>query len=528
MSTARGFSLTKDGKEVNFICADNAWSTTGPDPPFPFDPAKPLDINVNLLSLTKALNDPIRPACCPLCFYCWSLTNKPNEPMVRFMRMGRQDLLDASMSTLTAPRSDAELRIFQQHLLANYRSCDACLKQNLIDSFVGETDERRAVSAAALFISSLYRLMTACLADNQSALVSRAIKQKGFNKESENEWPSAPEQLFPHGPSGTVKTHIFWACLLPDPTAPIHFLNYCLIIARPFFYPRLVAPPNNGNLAWIVARMLGSLDTAAPDSALLSPPFALPEGWRFPVLKDSKGDTLVLTAISLLHTIRSGPDGEISATLDFITGTEAVLFPAVQSALALLPLSESSEEFSTLAAFAHLLQRRLGLPDSAMDARVIAWRQRVHPQRFTVDAILHHYLCQRARDVRACAGPGCGATVITSGTPGRAFQVCAKCKLLRYCSRECQRRDWTEGELPHKTLCKILRKEPFTARTLLGTSLDEWTAAWDRARSSGSVSDDDWLPLVAWAISDDMLPDTHRDLLVDLVSDRFLLYCACV
>eukprot|EP00903_Cladosiphon_okamuranus_P008890 g8510.t1 len=47
-----------------------------------------------------------------------------------------------------------------------------------------------------------------------------------------------------------------------------------------------------------------------------------------------------------------------------------------------------------------------------------------------------------------CAAPGCDEP---------ATQRCSTCKSVRYCSRECQRRDWTVGD--HKERCAYLAQQ---------------------------------------------------------------------
>lgn len=39
-----------------------------------------------------------------------------------------------------------------------------------------------------------------------------------------------------------------------------------------------------------------------------------------------------------------------------------------------------------------------------------------------------------------------------------AFKSCTECKIERYCSRRCQKKDWNEGD--HKRLCKIMAATP--------------------------------------------------------------------
>jgi len=55
----------------------------------------------------------------------------------------------------------------------------------------------------------------------------------------------------------------------------------------------------------------------------------------------------------------------------------------------------------------------------------------------------------------ACTGPGC-TTAMLDLDHHNPNQICNRCRITRYCSRECQRRDWvvgSEGDIPHKKFC---------------------------------------------------------------------------
>ncbi|EJD38717.1 hypothetical protein AURDEDRAFT_116365 [Auricularia subglabra TFB-10046 SS5] len=63
------------------------------------------------------------------------------------------------------------------------------------------------------------------------------------------------------------------------------------------------------------------------------------------------------------------------------------------------------------------------------------------------------------RGIRACARLGCTAVAAATRPDEYAkLQTCARCKLFRYCGRECQQADWkgTNGGVAHKRLCPVL------------------------------------------------------------------------
>ncbi|KAJ7590747.1 hypothetical protein C8J56DRAFT_541199 [Mycena floridula] len=54
-----------------------------------------------------------------------------------------------------------------------------------------------------------------------------------------------------------------------------------------------------------------------------------------------------------------------------------------------------------------------------------------------------------------CFAPGCHETSINTG---RRFSKCSGCLRVSYCSKECQTRAWSHESLPHKSVCKVVRK----------------------------------------------------------------------
>ena len=55
-----------------------------------------------------------------------------------------------------------------------------------------------------------------------------------------------------------------------------------------------------------------------------------------------------------------------------------------------------------------------------------------------------------------CTHTGCGQPLAAPGQlpAGSVLQLCAKCRLVAYCSKQCQTADWKRG---HKKLCGTRR-----------------------------------------------------------------------
>ncbi|KAJ6629437.1 hypothetical protein B0H10DRAFT_2208826 [Mycena sp. CBHHK59/15] len=59
----------------------------------------------------------------------------------------------------------------------------------------------------------------------------------------------------------------------------------------------------------------------------------------------------------------------------------------------------------------------------------------------------------KARASQSCWALGCTESLQTTGL---YFKRCGGCSVVGYCSRECQKRAWTDAHAPHKDICKSL------------------------------------------------------------------------
>lgn len=129
----------------------------------------------------------------------------------------------------------------------------------------------------------------------------------------------------------------------------------------------------------------------------------------------------------------------------------------------------SFREGTTL--FTEVLMTRLTLLASANAAILYCYRMAkeeelspYHPEilrlRTEVNAMMEDptyfafgWYCY-ASELRHCCAPGCNETFTTLGRP---FARCTGCRVVRYCSRDCQKRGWRDTRAPHKDVCAKLR-----------------------------------------------------------------------
>ncbi|KIM78694.1 hypothetical protein PILCRDRAFT_10919 [Piloderma croceum F 1598] len=56
-----------------------------------------------------------------------------------------------------------------------------------------------------------------------------------------------------------------------------------------------------------------------------------------------------------------------------------------------------------------------------------------------------------ARTIRFCFAPGCPESAQSSG---RVYMRCSGCHTVAYSGKSCQRRAWTDKQLPHRDICR--------------------------------------------------------------------------
>ena len=71
------------------------------------------------------------------------------------------------------------------------------------------------------------------------------------------------------------------------------------------------------------------------------------------------------------------------------------------------------------------------------------------PAESTYDFMSH------ARSIQFCFAQGCPESAQSSG---RVYMRCSGCHIVAYHCKECQKRAWTNSELPHRDICKKMKR----------------------------------------------------------------------
>ncbi|KZV92573.1 hypothetical protein EXIGLDRAFT_836366 [Exidia glandulosa HHB12029] len=416
----------------------------------------------NTKVMADQMKDPRKPVCCAVCF-CSLANYLDNDPLIADVRQRCHEFLDACMLVATVPRNDEELRELRFWLLGTTMACTQRwpavhegVKQTFADPFV-------------LFFDSIFRLLFTCCAEGDKELIHRAAAWKRVFTSKHGRWPTSPKQLFPLGERRTVDALLEWSCRFLS-WGPILVLIAFQALTRLHIMPILVTSPVQERFVWLIVRMLRkNIRTPLLDWPHPKEPCPLPVmRTEMQTMWLQPGDKELVQYASGCLAMFTGPsDMQPEDVEKFVTGYETILYSAVQTGFEVAAKDETSLEFETLSIWTMFLHSRLRLPRGTIDKRVKVTANHDCDTGFHWTTMIYTFL-HGLSNTRKCNDAQCSRFESDGISEGR-FQVCSRCKLPRYCSRECQKRDWKEGvvipfpwkrgqKIPHKTICPILCK----------------------------------------------------------------------
>lgn len=449
------------------------------------------------LELAASLHDVQQPASCPTCFNFVVAELHPMDhtakmPLLEELRDHHPEFWDACITFVTAPRADADLPALRRLLLANTQKCPS-------RRYHEQKVRSNYTDPIHVLVEACYIALHSCFSMGRNRMVHRRKAPSRFGGKG-GRWPTAIDQLAPFGELRSVESHVYW-CSKRFSTAPLVVLDLILQLARPVAFPHLIAEPLHGKIVYILCQMLhGS-------------PGVVPEGWDgdAPILPAAdptlplalpKQERLQLhAATDFIDCINRGLDCHIKQdNSSFVNGYRRALFFATHAAAS--KIDPEHPGFLTLCQYASLTYRDAGVPMSFVSPRVqAAWEARKGDSNgLDMARVTYQNLVQLGK-LRSCCGPGCDKTVLATG---RAFASCARCKSVRYCGPECQKRDWTYApEHRHKDVCPLLCQLLSVGNLDMGT--DEWRTAFQSALDAG----EQW-KLYRWAVAGPLFSEGTR------------------
>ncbi|EJD35509.1 hypothetical protein AURDEDRAFT_175440 [Auricularia subglabra TFB-10046 SS5] len=265
-------------------------------------------------------------------------------------------------------------------------------------------------------------------------------------------WPTSPEELFPSGPYRTISGLL---TLVEAGMNVDEILVILIAVHRPLAFSGLSSTGNRARfISLFVTRMRTAASAIASDVAKLRLPV-------IPTVRDRVAQRHIESFERLATTLLcvfSHPDHSHNGP-SFIRGHETELYTTLTTVINYLedPLSTHSR----LASLAHLIWHCLSVPQLiSVGGLNPPWYIRAIDEEIELEfkdpyrALRFSLLAQTTR--RGCHGRDCRRPIHEKATSG-TFALCASCTAVTYCSRDCQRADWTHPSYPHKDVCDALR-----------------------------------------------------------------------
>ncbi|EJD39447.1 hypothetical protein AURDEDRAFT_187348 [Auricularia subglabra TFB-10046 SS5] len=432
--------------------------------------------------LARHLSGPQEPTLCPICLATTSRTLCQDlaEHFPR-LRLESHLLFDACIATLTLRRTSDEIMQLKRQLMLNRQRCR---------THRGPVDLNQPLNALVglrSVLESAGYIFMASVEQGERSFAARAEKNKAF-ADKRGRWPMRVEQLFPDGVHAAVDALLGY-CELYTSVAPIGVIRCMLIAARSAILPVLLADAFRPRVVDVALKMLDPAASGIADNApwLLENDLALNETARF------------------LGIFMIGPGGLPRDRTELFAGYELELLRV------LAPVTDNLDQndeilFPALASWCADIAERHNM---ALSPRISGWVESslAHPDRKRPDAYFVYQIVLLLTGSRICSGPECTLSSLQTedATP---FPACARCRVPRYCSRACQRRDW-KGDggapVPHKRVCGVLGK--LGAHACQNLTREQFAAAYARVEPLFDEADRTAITMFISALAPLMAPN---------------------
>jgi len=110
----------------------------------------------------------------------------------------------------------------------------------------------------------------------------------------------------------------------------------------------------------------------------------------------------------------------------------------------------------------------------------------------TSPAVSAWELIRHARETHICFALECTESLQSTG---RMYQRCSGCLVVGYSSKECQKRAWKDPRVPHRDICKKLRRVVDAGKDHLGREDDE---IFVRDMMKAKITDSVFVDIIRW------------------------------
>lgn len=385
--------------------------------------------------LALDLDDPAHPTFCIRCVeQVFSPGFENDRANARILRQGHRDFLSSALNYLTTPRAADDISTLQIYLDQTIRGCSRRASHAESALLVGDF-----LLDYAVFV--LIRPICGCLKDAPRMLKTQRFSQRGL-------WPCNIDDILPRGPRETIASFVFWITRAEAyPLSYSHFLlletlNSLILACRSELVPVVMSEDIRPSFVDTLCRQL---DLAV--SARRSP---LATGLGSATISNTPALCIDVIAL-LLHELSSGMDMLYDPWLHLIQGQEHHVLRALDAAQSCLDPTTAVSARGALARLQIQIYRQL---DIQLPMHLQVLDSNSSSDRDDPYVLLHEMLCIVTQRVSCCA-PGCGKHPheVSAGK----LLSCGTCKMVQYCSRECQKQHWSRQGLPHRSACEPLR-----------------------------------------------------------------------
>jgi hypothetical protein len=411
--------------------------------------------------LAEQLQTLPRPDVCPCLLITWitdahdaknALKNAPQPQMDRCV--GRT--LDTVWEWVTRPRTDDEL-----HAITSMECTCSLEERRTLDHLPGS----KRISATNM--APGWRLVYDCLQPGAKADQEDVVRLAKFHRRKQ--WPRSICSFVPHGAGDTLQGVCQWLACSPVPqvrAAVFNSINRMMLILQPLILPYLIVSPTS-------LLRLDDLASQSTRSSLLEEEPRVEEEKN---LSDYIGDCVVFFNViqhllfnvfnenmrlifhhdnpAKLLEVYEGAHVSICRAKALVqklqaTGTPGSARHPLVKAAEVLPQVEGCLEN-----FAHMLSLdfpELEIFEISKQRRPNLLHREIVRCPPPIDERLRIEL-NRFHNFQQCCAPACFKA--TTQTP---LKVCLGCYWMRYCSRRCQKRAWSNPEVGHRHWCRAVR-----------------------------------------------------------------------
>ncbi|KZV87219.1 hypothetical protein EXIGLDRAFT_752363 [Exidia glandulosa HHB12029] len=333
-------------------------------------------------------------------------------------------------------------------------------------------------------------------------------------------WPSSPAALLPMGVERTVAGLVRLASV--SYSGPVALFGAILQRYRQPVFEAIVKP---GHESLLLQRIIGAFQQAGKRAAKALAAHNVSIGaYGSSASPSEEGDTAILPMLVgryhgftyLLRVIFCGVDHAVHDFFRFASGYEVDLYRAITSVLVNFADPKAWDPYLldvVLALYARLEADDRSDPPPFIRLAVADDVQRNADIYIRLASLLPTLLSRRG-----CFGPQCGKQLHES-SDGKPFAKCARCKIVQYCSKDCQRKDWSSKRRErdtesHKEICDILCE---VVTILKPNAIGRRPSKDEIARMcrEGSFPEDRARRLAEWILDRDLAhtPPTFKDIL---------------